>query len=121
MSQFYQTYRRVHTFSKMGDFLHSREADQICSKSESCPLSCSNTNTWRHSIQDSEHDRGQNGQSGDLVKRECFLRDKDSSRSNNKTLDQIFDNSINNFCKSVAHHFSIFNPKKKTRNIFDSV
>ena len=89
--------------------LHSsREADQAKSKPQAGPLSRCNTNTGTNSVQDSEHDSGQDGEGGDLIQGQGALGDEDSSSGNNKTFNQIFDNAVHNFSKSVTHHLCIF-------------
>jgi len=68
--------------SKMGDFLHTREANEICAESKTSSLTCCNTDTWRDGIEDGEDDRGEDGEGRDLIERKRLLRDKDSSGSN---------------------------------------
>jgi hypothetical protein len=64
--------------SKMGDFLHTGEANQICAKAEAGALAGSNANTGGHGVEDGEHHRGKHGESGDLIHGERLLGDEDS-------------------------------------------
>jgi len=57
---------------------------------------------------------GKDSEGGDLIHREGLLGDKDSRGSNHETLDQILNNAIDNFSKSVTVHVSIFSLQKKT-------
>ena len=98
----------------MGDFLHTGKADQICAESKTCALSCSDTNRGAHRVKDGKHDRGENREGRDFIKWQSLLGDKDRSSGNHETFNEILNNAIHNFSKSVAHHFSIFIPKKKT-------
>ena len=96
-------------------YLHAgREADEVGAESEPGSLTCRNSHARAHSIQDGKHDGGENSEGGDLIHREGLLGDKDGRGGNHKTLDQILNNAVNNFSKSVAHHVSIFSLQKKT-------
>ena len=99
---------------KNGYLQTGRKANEICAQSEAGALSSRNSHARAHSIKDGKHNGGENGEGGDLIQREGLLGDKDGRGSNHKTLDQILNNAVNNFSKSVAHHVSIFRPKKKT-------
>jgi hypothetical protein len=77
---------RVHGLSNMGDFLHAREANEICAESETCPLSGCNTDTRAHRVKNGEHHRGQDGQGRDLIERQRLLGDEDSGGRNDQTL-----------------------------------
>jgi len=90
------------------------EADEIGTQTEAGTLTGSDANRGRDSVKDGEDNRGEDGESGDLIQWESLLWDKDRSGSDHKTFNQILDDTIDNFSKSVAHHFSIFKPKKKT-------
>ena len=96
-------------------YLHAcRKAHQICAESEAGALTCRNSHARAHSIKDGKHNGGENGEGGDLIHREGLLGDKDGRGGNHKTLNQILNNAVNNFSKSVAHHVSIFSLQKKT-------
>ena len=95
--------------------LHAgRKANEICAQSEAGALTCRNSHARAHSVQDGKHNGGENSEGGDLIHREGLLGDKDGRGGNHETLDQILNNAVNNFSKSVAHHDSIFSLKKKT-------
>lgn len=91
------------------------EADQICAQSEAGSLAGRNTDGGRDSVQDGEDDRGEDSESRDLIQWQRLLWDKNGRRRNNETLDQVLNDAIDNFSKSVAHHDSILHLKKKTR------
>lgn len=99
---------------KNGYLQTGRKANEICAQSEAGALSCRNSHARAHRVKDGKHNSGENSEGGDLIHREGLLGDKDGRGSNHKTLDQILNNAVNNFSKSVAHHVSIFRPKKKT-------
>ena len=104
-------------------YLHagSWEADEVGTQTEAGTLTGRNANRRGDGVQDGKHNGGENSEGGDLIQREGLLGDKDGRGSNHKTLDQILNNAVNNFSKSVAHHVSIFRPKKKTHlNLEDS-
>ena len=104
----------IHVRSK-NRYLHAcREADEICAESKAGTLTSRNANRRGNRIQDGKHNGGENGEGGDLIHREGLLGDKDGRGGNHETLDQILNNAVNNFSKSVAHHVSIFSLKKKT-------
>jgi len=90
------------------------ETDEVGTQTEAGTLTGSNANRGRDSVKDGEDNRGEDSKSGDLIQWESLLRDKDRSGSDHKTFNQILNDTIDNFSKSVAHHFSIFKPKKKT-------
>lgn len=97
-------------------YLHTcGKAHQIRSKAEACALSRRYTDGGRDSIKDSKDNGSENGERGDLIKRQGALRDEDSSSGDNETLDQVLNDAIDNFSKSVTNHDSIFTHKKKTR------
>jgi len=91
-----------------------READQVGTQTEAGTLAGSDANRGRDSVKDGKDNRGEDGEGGDLIQWQSLLRDKDRGGSDHKTFNQILDDTIDNFSKSVAHHFSIFKPKKKT-------
>ena len=99
---------------KNGYLQTGRKANEICAESEPGSLSCSNTHARADSIKDGKHNGGENSEGGNLIQREGLLGDKDGRGGNHETLDQILNNAVNNFSKSVAHHVSIFSLKKKT-------
>jgi len=90
------------------------EAHQICAQAEACSLARSNTDGGRDGIKDSKDNSGEHGERGDLIQRQGALRDEDSSGGDNETLNEVLDDAINNFSKSVAHHDFILTCKKKT-------
>jgi hypothetical protein len=53
---------------------------------------------------------------GDLIQWQSLLRDQNGSSSNNKTLNQVLNNTIHNFSKSVAHLFYIQYQEKNSCN-----
>jgi hypothetical protein len=83
------------------------ESNDFEAQTETCPLSTSNTHAGADGIQDSEYDSGEDGEGSYLIKGESALGNKDSGGGNNETLNQIFNNAVNNFSESVAHHFYI--------------
>jgi hypothetical protein len=91
----------------------AREANKLEAQSETCTLAGGNTNTGADSVQDGKYNGGENGERGNFIKRQGALGDKDSSSSNYETFNQILDNAINNFSKSVAHHFLYLIIRKK--------
>lgn len=101
--------------SNNGWILTHGEADQICTESKTGSLAGSNTNGGRDSVKDGKDDRGEDGESRDLIQWQCLLWDKNGRRRNNETFDQVLNDAIDNFSKSVAHHDSILHLKKKTR------
>ena len=90
------------------------EANEVCAQAKSGSLTRSNTDGGRDSVKDGKHDGGEDGERGDLIKRKGTLRDKDGGGCDNETLDEVLDDAINNFSKSVAHHDFILTCKKKT-------
>jgi hypothetical protein len=101
--------------SKNG-YLHVRwESNEVGAETKAGTLTGSNADGGRDSVQDSKHDSGENGERGDLIKRQGALRDEDGSGGDNETLDQVLNDAIDNFSKSVTNHDSIFTRKKKTR------
>ena len=99
---------------KNGYLQTGRKANEICAQSEAGALSSRNSHARAHSIKDGKHNGGEDSEGGDLIHREGLLGDKDGRGGNHETLDQILNNAVNNFSKSVAHHVSIFSLKKKT-------
>ena len=96
-------------------YLHAgREADKVGTQTKAGTLTGRNANRRGNGVQDGKHDGGENSEGGDLIHREGLLGDKDGRGGNHKTLDQILNNAVNNFSKSVAHHVSIFSLQKKT-------
>ena len=91
------------------------EADQVGTKTEAGALTCRNTDGGRDGIKDGEDNGGENRESRDLIQWQRLLWDKNGRRRNNETLDQVLNDAIDNFSKSVAHHDSILHLKKKTR------
>lgn len=91
------------------------EAHQICAQSEAGSLTRRYTDGGRDSIKDGKDDGGEDGEGGDLIERQSALRDEDGGGGDNKTLDQVLNDAIDNFSKSVTNHDSIFTRKKKTR------
>lgn len=101
--------------SKNGWILMHGEANEVCAESKTGSLSCSNTDGGRDSVKDGKDNRGENRESRDLIQWQRLLWDKNGRRRNNETLDQVLNDAIDNFSKSVAHHDSILHLKKKTR------
>jgi hypothetical protein len=91
------------------------KSNEIRSESKSGSLAGSYTDGGRDSVKDSKDDGGEDGEGGDLIKRQGTLRDEDGSGGDNETLDQVLNDAIDNFSKSVTNHDSIFTRKKKTR------
>lgn len=97
-------------------YLQTRwKSNEVGSQSEACALTCSNTDGGRDSIKDGKDDGGEDGEGGDLVERQGTLRDEDGGGGDNETLDEVLNDAIDNFSKSVTNHDSIFTRKKKTR------
>ena len=91
------------------------KSNEICAQSEAGSLTRRYTDGGRDSVKDSKNDGGKHGEGGDLIKRQGTLRDEDGSGGDNETLDQVLNDAIDNFSKSVTNHDSIFTRKKKTR------
>ena len=91
------------------------EADKVGTQTEACTLAGRNTDGGRDSVKDGKDDRGEDSESRDLIQWQSLLWDKNGRRRNNETLDQVLNDAIDNFSKSVAHHDSILHLKKKTR------
>ena len=89
------------------------KANEVGSESKSGSLTCSNTDGGRDRVKDGKHDGGEDGERGDLIKRQGALRDEDGGGGDNETLDQVLNDAIDNFSKSVTNHDSIFTRKKK--------
>jgi hypothetical protein len=89
------------------------EAHQICAESKTCALSRRYTDGGRDCIKDGKNDGGEHGEGGDLIERQSALRDKDGGGGDNETFDQVLNDAIDNFSKSVTNHDSIFTRKKK--------
>ncbi len=97
-------------------YLHTRgEADEVSAETEAGTLAGSHTDGGRDSVKDGKHDGSEDGEGGDLIKRQGALRDEDGGGGDNETLDQVLNDAIDNFSKSVTNHDSIFTRKKKTR------
>jgi hypothetical protein len=90
------------------------KAHQFKSKAQPGSLSCSNTDGGRDSVKDGKDDGGEDGEGGNLIQRQSALWDEDGGSGDNETFDQILNDAVDNFGKSVAHHDSIFRRKKKT-------
>jgi len=90
------------------------EADEVGTQTEAGTLTGRNTDGGRDSVQNGKDDRGEDGESGDLIQWQRLLWDKNGRRRNNETFDQVLNDAIDNFSKSVAHHVSILHLKKKT-------
>jgi len=101
--------------STNGWILTHWEANEVCAQSETCALSCRNTDGGRDSVKDGEDNGGEDSESRDLIQWQSLLWDKNGRRRNNETFDQVLNDAIDNFSKSVAHHDSILHLKKKTR------
>jgi len=86
------------------------ESNEVGAQTKAGTLTGRNTNRGRDGIQNSKHNRGQDGEGHDLLHWQRLLRDEDRSSGDDQTLNQILDNTINNFSESVAHHCSILNP-----------
>ena len=95
-------------------YLHAGEADKVGTQTKAGTLTGRNANRRGNSIKDGKHNGGENSEGGDLIQRKGLLGDKDGRGGNHETLDQILNNAVNNFSKSVAHHVSIFSLQKKT-------
>jgi len=91
------------------------EADKVGTQTEAGTLAGRNTDGGRDSVKDGKDNRGEDGESRDLIQWQRLLWDKNGRRRNNETLDQVLNDAIDNFSKSVAHHDSILHLKKKTR------
>ena len=91
------------------------EADQVGTQTESSTLAGRNTDGGRDGIKDGKDNRSENSERRDLIQWQRLLWDKNGRRRNNETLDQVLNDAIDNFSKSVAHHDSILHLKKKTR------
>jgi len=100
---------------KNGYLQAGREADEVGAETEAGTLTGSHANGGRDSVKDGKDDGGEDGEGGDLIERQSALRDEDGSGGNNETLDQVLNDAIDNFSKSVTNHDSIFTRKKKTR------
>jgi len=98
---------------------HAREADEVGPEPECGPLSNCNTHGRRNSIEHSKHDSGEDGEGGDLIHRQGALRDKDGRGGDHETLNQILDNAVDNFSKSVAHHVLYSIQRKKDARVGD--
>jgi len=83
-----------------------READQVGTDTEGGALSCRNPHRGAHSVKDGEDNRSEDGQGGDLIHRKSLAGDKQGCRSNDQTLNQIFDHTIYNFSDSVVHLYT---------------
>jgi hypothetical protein len=86
------------------------ESNEVSTQTESCALSCCDTNGWGDKVQDGKDSRCDEGKSGDLVDREALPGDKDGRTRDNKTLNQILDGTVDNF--RDVHLISIFGLKK---------
>lgn len=112
---FYFNTRNGFGFNQNGYLQTCRKANEVGSKSKSGSLAGSYTDGGRDSVKDSKDDGGEDGEGGDLIERQSALRDEDGGGGNNETLDQVLNDAIDNFSKSVTNHDSIFTRKKKTR------
>lgn len=100
---------------KNGYLQTCRKSNEICAQSEAGSLTCSNTNGGRDRVKDGKNDGSEDGEGGDLIERQGALRDEDGGGGDNETLDEVLNDAIDNFSKSVTNHDSIFTCKKKTR------
>jgi hypothetical protein len=95
-------------------YLHAGgETDEVSTETEAGTLTGSDANRGRNSVEDGKNDSGEDGEGGDLIERQGALRDEDGGGGNNETLDQVLNDAIDNFSKSVTNHDSIFTRKKK--------
>jgi hypothetical protein len=90
------------------------ETNEVGAETEAGTLTGSDADGGRDSVKDGKHDGGEDGERGDLIKRKGTLRDKDGGGCDNETLDEVLNDAIDNFGKSVTNHDSIFTRKKKT-------
>ena len=93
------------------------EANEICAQSEAGALSCSNTDRGRDCIKNGKNDGGEHGERGDLIQRQSTLRDEDGSGGDNETLNEVLNDAIDNFSKSVAHHDFYIYTQEKMRGV----
>lgn len=91
------------------------KAHQIRSESKSGSLAGRYTDGGRDRVKNGKNDGSEDGERGNLIKRQGALRDEDGGSGDNETLDQVLNDAIDNFSKSVTNHDSIFTRKKKTR------
>ena len=91
------------------------KSNEICAQSEAGSLTRRYTDGGRDCIKDGKNDGGEHGERGDLIEGQGALRDKDGGGGNNETLNEVLNDAIDNFSKSVTNHDSIFTRKKKTR------
>ena len=91
-----------------------REANELESEAQSCAVASWYTHARAHCVKNGKDNRGEDREGGNLIQREGALRDEDGGGGNYKTLDEILDNAIDNFSKSVTVHVLIITAKKKT-------
>ena len=109
---FYQYAKWITGLVEIGDFLHAWEADQVGAQTEAGALASRHANARRNSIQDGEDNRSEDTKGGDLIQRQSLLRDQDRGGGDNKTLNQVLNNAVDNLSKSVAHLFYILSLEK---------
>ena len=89
------------------------ESNQVGANTKGGALSCRNTHGGAHSVQDSEDNRGEDGQGGDLIHGERLAGDEKGRSSDNQALNEIFDHTIDNFSDSVVHYILLTQEKKR--------
>jgi len=84
----------------------TREPDQVRADTEGGTLACRNAHRRAHGVKNGEDNRGEDGQGGDLIHGESLAGNQESRGSDNETLNQILDDTVDNFGDSGVHFYT---------------
>ena len=84
----------------------TREPDQVRADTEGGTLACRNTHRRAYSVKNGEDNRGEDGQGGDLIHGQGLAGDEQGRGSDNETLNQILDDTVDNFGDSGVHLYT---------------
>lgn len=87
-----------------------RESYEICTDTEAGTLASRDTDGRGDEVENREDGGGDERQGGDLVNRQCLPGDKKRGASDNETLNEIFDRTVDNFSNV---HISLYSVKRK--------
>jgi len=82
------------------------EADQVRADTEGGTLSGRNTHRGAHSVEDREDNRSEDSQGGYLIHGQGLTGNEKGRGSDNETLNQILNDTIDNFGDSGVHFYT---------------
>ena len=81
----------------------AREADQVGADTERGALACRNAHAGADGVEDGKDDRRQEGERGNLVHGEGLAGDEQCCGSDHETLNQVLDDTVDDFGDSGVH------------------